>query len=537
MSTLLSACGRGSEAACEISRKLRVMYAASVLTFSDVDMKKHPNKMPFKGTLLLVDEPSQKAPHGSQGHRIFVSKKAAKDNLQGIIGMAVNYDRDTLGEHATRSKVGVVTKAWIEDNKVMVSGFIWYHDFPEAERALKGRSDLGMSMELADVYVDDENESIWNLTKFNFTGATILKKDAAAYSKTTLAAKAAATREGENNMKKVDKKGKSTAAADKDTGQERKRSNTALLASAIGGHVSTALNNTLGPIVSDLKASNTRLQENMDELGGRLRLLEVHASADEADDDEIVLNAGADDDASDEDGVDIQADATNEEPDDLDAAKDDSDDSDDSDDDASDVDAALEDMGKEAVDEEPGELNDDASNKGSKKTVTNPPKQGEKVKGNVAKGRLAASGDEKGRRGMSRTIDAAAIQIEKLMASNRKLSKALKVIQSSSDKKVKQLKTQVKSMHAQVERFSEQEARRSVMPVELTNLASKAGINLGEVRAAGQKLSTDAIDMMFSVAKSHGVNIEPKERMAMKMQLEEFGVADQGVVERNYSGR
>lgn len=535
MSTLLRACGRGSEAACEISRKLRVMYAASVLTFSDVDMQKHPNKMPFKGCMLLVDEPSQKAPHGSQGHRILVSKKAAKENLQGIIGMAVNYDRDTLGEHATRSKVGVVTKAWIDDNKVMVSGFIWYHDFPEAEKALKGRTDLGMSMELADVYVDDENESIWNLTKFNFTGATILKKAAAAYSKTTLAAKAAATREGEDTMSKVAKKGKSNAAADKDTGQERKRSNTALLASAIGGQLSLALQNTLGPIVTDLKESNARLQENMDELGGRLKLVEVHAGADTDDDDDIVLNAGADD-SSNEDGVDIQADGDDDE--DMNAADDKSDDeSDDKDDSSSsDVDAALENMGLDEADEGPGELNDDASNKGSKKTVTTPPNQGEKFKGNVAKGRLAAS-DSKGRRGMSRTIDAAAIQIGNLMASNRKLGKALKLVQASSEKKIKQLKTQVKTMHAQVERFSEQEARRSAMPVELTNLAAKAGINLGEVRAAGQKLSTDAIDLMFSVAKSHGVNIEPKERMAMKMQLEEFGVADQGVVERNYSGR
>src|ERR1035438_1678264 len=140
----------------------------------------------------------------------------------------------------------------------MVSGFIWDRDFPEAKE-LKDRNDLGMSMELADVYVDDEDEEVWNLTKFRFTGATILRKDAAAYSKTSLAAQGntikpkqvikqslaakTATREEGNNNNMSDKKKvkEKVAAARRDTGGE-----SALMIQAIGSQLTTALQDAKG---------------------------------------------------------------------------------------------------------------------------------------------------------------------------------------------------------------------------------------------------------------------------------------------------
>ena len=68
--SLLKACGRGSNQACTIAKKLTVLYASSVVTFDKAKIDaNHPNKLPFTGTLLLVDEASQKAPHGSEGHR------------------------------------------------------------------------------------------------------------------------------------------------------------------------------------------------------------------------------------------------------------------------------------------------------------------------------------------------------------------------------------------------------------------------------------------------------------------------------------
>ena len=257
---LIRACGKGSTCACKIVKqlhkvlKVQAMFAGSAITFSDVKINSsHPNKLPFTGTLLLVDEASQKAPHGSEGHRIYVSKKAAMNNLGDMVGMAINYQPGGLDAHATRHKVGVVTRAWIEGNQVKVSGIIWDRDFPEADKELKGRKDLGMSMELADVYVDDENASVWNLTKFRFTGATILKKDAAAYTKTSLAAKAATREEGDNNNmsdKNRDKGKKKVAASHRDT---RQSGDMSLAIQAMGGQFSTALQNTFGPLANKSK--------------------------------------------------------------------------------------------------------------------------------------------------------------------------------------------------------------------------------------------------------------------------------------------
>ena len=36
----------------------------------------HPNRMPFEGVLTLVDVPSDRAPSGSRGHRVTLSRTA-----------------------------------------------------------------------------------------------------------------------------------------------------------------------------------------------------------------------------------------------------------------------------------------------------------------------------------------------------------------------------------------------------------------------------------------------------------------------------
>lgn len=166
------------------------ILGASQYGLTDVaaeDDSDHPNKMPFTGTLLLVDQPSTKPPHGSRGHRIFVATEVAKKTLDSLIGMGVNYDPGDLNEHMPRHKVGIITDAWLDGNRVRVKGWIYKKDFPEAAKDLK-QGGLGMSMELANVYVRDENEDVWYLSNFQFTGATILKKEAAAYYGTSLAA-------------------------------------------------------------------------------------------------------------------------------------------------------------------------------------------------------------------------------------------------------------------------------------------------------------------------------------------------------------
>jgi hypothetical protein len=172
--------------------KLGMVFGSSkdcvgVCTFNAAD-RAHPNKMPFSGTLLVVDAASTKPPHGADGHRIYVPKAVAVKRLDTLIGMALNYSPD-LDEHATRRKVGVITGAWMDGNKVKVKGFVWKKDFPEAVDALHS-GNIGMSMELSDVWVKSRDADVWHLEDFYFSGATALYKRAAAYYDTSLAASA-----------------------------------------------------------------------------------------------------------------------------------------------------------------------------------------------------------------------------------------------------------------------------------------------------------------------------------------------------------
>lgn len=545
--TLLRACGQGNKVACAIARKISAIYAGSVVSFTAANsINGHPNKMPFNATLLICDEPSDKPPHGSQGHRILVRSNIARKKLSGLPGMAVNYDPSDMDEHETGHKVGVITKAWMEGPEVKISGFVWKKDFPEAERDLK-KKDLGTSMELADVYVEDENASVWNLTDFEFTGATILKRNAAAYTKTSLAASARAAalgEEGEKGMKKnKDKKHKVAAAREDRHGGD----NLALITQAISGSLTTAL----APVISELKASNERVVTGIEELKG-LRQLDIAAAADEDDDDEVVMHAAKDDDGDDSDDDDMEAaESDDDDDDDMTAAKDDSDDddddddmaangddessdSDDDDDDSSDLEA-MEDLSKKPADWEPGEVNKSAANRGSKTTVTKPPRQGETFPGNVAKGRLSSAAAKKGK--MKKPfpgLEAAAETIRKYAVQNRNLRRQVISIQAAADKKVKKLRTKFASMEAQLEHFAEIEGRRSQMSTDLVALAAKSGVNLGDVKASGQKFTVPAVDRMFANAEAQGVRIDPAQRIAMKMQLEQEGMMEDGEVVRNY---
>jgi hypothetical protein len=555
MGTLLKACGRGNQVACTIAKKIRAIYAGSVVTFSDANkgMLSHPNKMPFRGTLLICDEPSDKPPHGAQGHRILVTSEVAKSKLGSLPGMAVNYDPSDMDEHATQNKVGVITKAWMDGKEVKIAGFVWKKDFPEAERDLK-RKDLGTSMELADVYVKNEHANIWELNDFEFTGATILKRNAAAYTKTSLAAAAKAAVTGEEGDKEMSEKNKDkkrkVAAADS---RRHGSGDLALMTQAISGSLGTALSQTLGPIVQELKASSQRQEERLNEFietQTGLRMIEAAAEEDEsASDNKVVIHARGHHEDESNDEAEMEA-SGSDESNDMEArgnpfgkgGGDDDDDSDESDESASDSSAsdaseleAMEDLELDHPDQSTGEVNKDATNKGSKTSVEKPPKQGEHFSGNVAKGRLHSAA-KKGN-GMKKPfpgLEAAAEVIGTMKAANRKMKRDMKAMAQHYEKKNRKLLTKVQAMEESLEYFTERESRRSAMPTELVNLAAKSGVNLGEIKAQGQTLSVSAVDHMFAVARSQGINIDPEQRIAMKMTLEQEGLMENGEVQRNY---
>jgi hypothetical protein len=145
----------------------------------------HPNRLPFEGVLTLVDTPSDKAPNGSRGHRVILTRAAAEAALPSLLGMAVDYKAGWDG-HDARQKCGIITAAEIEGNRLAVAGYLYARDFPELEQKIQSSdSVMGMSYELADAHVADMHASVWTLTRATFTGAAILLRDKAAYRSTS----------------------------------------------------------------------------------------------------------------------------------------------------------------------------------------------------------------------------------------------------------------------------------------------------------------------------------------------------------------
>jgi hypothetical protein len=151
----------------------------------------HPNRLPFEGVLTLVDVASDKAPSGSRGHRVVLTREAAEVALPSLLGMAVDYKAGWDG-HDARQKCGIITAAEIDGQRLTVAGYLFARDFPEMEakiQGVQGDGAMGMSYELADAHVADMRAQVWTLTRATFTGAAILLREKAAYRSTSFRVK------------------------------------------------------------------------------------------------------------------------------------------------------------------------------------------------------------------------------------------------------------------------------------------------------------------------------------------------------------
>lgn len=138
----------------------------------------HPNKIPFLGSLTVIDEPSDKSPSGARGHRVILTRSAARKAVRSLVGMAVNWGED---KHNQRIKIGVIEKAKISSGRILVEGHLWGYDLPDVVKQIDATSDLGMSYEAHNAHVDDLRAEVWEITAITFTGACILPREKAAY--------------------------------------------------------------------------------------------------------------------------------------------------------------------------------------------------------------------------------------------------------------------------------------------------------------------------------------------------------------------
>ncbi len=104
------------------------------------EVEGHPNRAEFRGVLTVVDSPSQRAPSGSNGRRVVLTKAAAEAALPSLLGMGLDY-APTFDRHDTRRKVGVITSAEVVGRNLEVGGYLYAKDFPDivAEVGKSGR--------------------------------------------------------------------------------------------------------------------------------------------------------------------------------------------------------------------------------------------------------------------------------------------------------------------------------------------------------------------------------------------------------------
>lgn len=158
----------------------------------------HPNRLPFRGVLTLVGIASQRSPSGARGHRVMLTRSATEAALPSLLGMALDY-APSLDAHDARRKIGIITAADVVPmpqsrtsspiGQIAISGYLFAHDFPDVvgEIRAQANSTLGMSYEIANATVPNQEAAIWTVTGFTFTGAAVLRRDKAAYPQTWIA--------------------------------------------------------------------------------------------------------------------------------------------------------------------------------------------------------------------------------------------------------------------------------------------------------------------------------------------------------------
>ena len=162
------------------------------------DVVRHPNRLPFHGVLTLVGVASQRSPSGARGHRVMLTRAATEAALPSLLGMALDYAPE-LDSHDAQRKIGIITEANIvpmpqsktagATGQIAVGGYLFARDFPEVVGEIHSQTGntLGMSYEIANATVPNQEALIWAVTNFTFTGAAVLRRDKAAYPQTWIA--------------------------------------------------------------------------------------------------------------------------------------------------------------------------------------------------------------------------------------------------------------------------------------------------------------------------------------------------------------
>ena len=180
------------------------------------------NWLPFTGTCLFADQPSDGIPSGGVDKPVRFPSAELDKALDSMVDMGVDCewpdeddgdDHDEFGRktscgpeeafsgHDDRFKIGVVKTSVLEGNEMVISGGLWSNDFSDiCDMYRNAKASLGFSVEVYFNIVDQGE--YYDAVDIEFTGVAILFSDLAAFKDTYIAAK----RGGDKEMTKEEMK-------------------------------------------------------------------------------------------------------------------------------------------------------------------------------------------------------------------------------------------------------------------------------------------------------------------------------------------
>lgn len=168
------------------------------------------NWLPFTGTCLFADQPSDGIPSGGVDKPVRFPSAELDKALDSMVDMGVDCEwpddfwdgpEEAFSGHDDRFKIGVVKTSVLKDNEMVISGGLWSNDFSDiCDMYRNAKASLGFSVEVYFNLVDQGE--YYDAVDIEFTGVAILFSDLAAFKDTYIAAK----RGGDKKMTKEEMK-------------------------------------------------------------------------------------------------------------------------------------------------------------------------------------------------------------------------------------------------------------------------------------------------------------------------------------------
>lgn len=166
--------------------KKTLSLSISKLSFETSEAR--TNWMPFKGTCMFIDKPSDHTPSGGDKPVLFPRQDIEKA-LPSFENMGVNcrysdWDSGQLFEgHDSQFKIGIIKTAEIVGNEVVISGGLWSYDFYElCDKVKSAKESLGWSIEPL-MYLEDKGD-YYEASETEFLGVALMWSDKAAFAST-----------------------------------------------------------------------------------------------------------------------------------------------------------------------------------------------------------------------------------------------------------------------------------------------------------------------------------------------------------------